>query len=77
MLKMSINDHFFFCHRGISFSGTLIEARLFGERLRDLLYAYEEINGELHLEKAYENEIDFLKHLFIKLHEHPDLWVLT
>jgi len=74
---MSINDDFFFCHRGISFSGTLIEARLFGERLRDLLNAYEELNDELDLKNVYENEIDFLKHLFIKLHQYPDLWVIT
>jgi hypothetical protein len=74
---MYINDDFFFCHRGISFGGTLIEARLFGERLRDLLYAYEEINGETDLKNVYENEIDFLKQLFIKLQQYPDLWVIT
>jgi hypothetical protein len=74
---MPIDENFFFCHRGISFSGTLIEARLFGEGLRDLLHVYEEINGELVVKNRYANEIDFLKHLFIKLREYPDVWVLT
>jgi hypothetical protein len=74
---MSISAPFYFCHGNITFQGSLIEARLYGEGLRDLISCYEDLHGEVETLNKFKNEIEFLEHLFNKLWEYPDLWVLT
>lgn len=74
---MSLNAPFSFCYGNITFQGSLIEARLYGERLRELISSYEDLHSELEASDKFKDEIQFLEHLYKKLGEYPDLWVLT
>jgi hypothetical protein len=53
---MSISSPFYFCHGNITFQGSLIEARLYGEGLRDLIACYEDLHGKVETLKASDVE---------------------